>query len=70
MGETTGANGFEPHELRAATLGEIHARPFAPVTTPSRILHYAFTTDSAGAVRAANALADLCLAKNLPAPNR
>jgi uncharacterized membrane-anchored protein len=36
---------FEPHPLRGAVLNEVHARPFAPVVTPCRILHFAFLTD-------------------------
>jgi uncharacterized membrane-anchored protein len=37
---------FEPHPLRGAVLSEVHARPFAPVETPCRILHFAFLTDA------------------------
>src|SRR5258706_14161547 len=33
-----------PHRLRAAILGEVHARPFTPIETPRRILHFAFDT--------------------------
>lgn len=34
-----------PHPLRAAILGEVHARPFTPIATPRRVLHFAFDTD-------------------------
>ena len=34
--------------VRAAALGEVHARPFAALQTPTRVLHFAFTTDAAG----------------------
>ncbi|MDE2364178.1 MAG: DUF3422 domain-containing protein [Hyphomicrobiales bacterium] len=67
---TTGANGFEPHELRASALGEIHARPFAAISTPSRVLHFAFTSDAAGAERAVDDLVALCAARGLPTPDR
>ena len=33
-----------PHALRAAVLGEVHARPFTAIETPHRILHFAFDT--------------------------
>ena len=39
---------FTPHPLRGRVLGEVHARPFAPVETPRRILHFAFMTDEDG----------------------
>ena len=32
------------HPLRAAVLGEVHARPFTPIETPRRVLHFAFET--------------------------
>lgn len=64
-----GANGFEPHELRAGALGEIHARPFTRAETPSRILHFAFTTDGAGAARAVEELAALARSRGLPPPD-
>ena len=46
---------MEPHVQRAALLAEAHARPFHPVATPRRFIHFAFTTDAAqsGADRAA-----------------
>ena len=54
-----------PHPLRAAVLGEVHARPFTPIETPRRILHFAFDTagDAAQADRAA--LADFCARREL-----
>ena len=64
-----GAYGFEPHELRAAALGEIHARPFVRVETPSRILLFAFTTDAAGAARAVEALVELARSRGLAPPD-
>jgi uncharacterized membrane-anchored protein len=33
---------LSPHPLRAAVLGEVHARPFTPIETPHRLLHFAF----------------------------
>jgi uncharacterized membrane-anchored protein len=54
-----------PHRLRAAVLGEVHARPFTPLETPRRILHFAFDTsvDAAKVDRAA--LADFCARREL-----
>ncbi len=57
-----------PHALRAAILGEVHARPFTAILTPSRLLHFAFDTsaDRGGADRAA--LAAFCGSRGLAAP--
>jgi uncharacterized membrane-anchored protein len=33
-----------PHPLRAAILGELHARPFTAIAVPSRVVHLAFDT--------------------------
>jgi uncharacterized membrane-anchored protein len=46
---------LSPHAQRAAILGEVHARPFTPIETPCRVLHFAFDTagDRAQADRAA-----------------
>jgi uncharacterized membrane-anchored protein len=35
---------LEPHPLRAAVLGEVHARPFTAIEIPHRVLHFAFDT--------------------------
>ncbi len=69
MNKTSGANSFEPHELRQSALTEIHARPFALIQTPGRILHFAFTSDAAGAAHAAEAVAGLCVEHKLATPN-
>ncbi len=54
-----------PHPLRATVLGEVHARPFTPIETPRRVLHFAFDTtgDAARADRAA--LAEFCERRGL-----
>jgi uncharacterized membrane-anchored protein len=67
IGDTSGAR-LAPHPLRAAILGEVHARPFTPITTPARVLHFAFDTPGEPATRAREALADLCTRRGLPAP--
>jgi uncharacterized membrane-anchored protein len=43
IGNGDGAR-LSPHPLRAAILGEVHARPFTPIETPQRLLHFAFDT--------------------------
>ncbi|MHB2167204.1 DUF3422 family protein [Alsobacter sp. R-9] len=57
-----------PHPSRDAVLGEVHARPFHPILTPRRFLHFAFMT--AGAVPGADraALTAFCVARGLPVP--
>ena len=61
---TEGAR-LEPHPLRAAILGELHARPFTPVETPRRILHFAFATAGEAAKRDRAALAEFCERRGL-----
>jgi uncharacterized membrane-anchored protein len=56
---------LNPHPLRAAILGEVHARPFTPVNTPRRILHFAFDTAGDAAKRDRAALADFCVRRQL-----
>lgn len=60
-----------PHPLRNRVIGELHARPFAPIATPARILHYGFLTDEAAASQDRAALAEYCeaLAVNGPSPS-
>jgi uncharacterized membrane-anchored protein len=60
---------FTPHPLRGRVLGEVHARPFNPVETPRRILHFAFMTDEEAAARDRGALAALCESLGVPAPS-
>src|SRR5215471_6748954 len=56
---------LNPHPLRAAILGEVHARPFTPIETPKRVLHFAFDTTGDAAKRDRAALADFCARRNL-----
>lgn len=59
-----------PHPLRAAVLGELHARPFVPVHTPARIFHMAFIVDRPQALADRAAFAALCAARGQPGPAR
>jgi uncharacterized membrane-anchored protein len=54
-----------PHPLRATILGEVHARPFTPIATPRRVLHFAFDTSGDAAKRDRAALADFCARRQL-----
>jgi uncharacterized membrane-anchored protein len=56
------------HPLRAAILSELHARPFATMETPRRVLHFAYVTDGGQATSAVDALAAFCSQRSLPAP--
>jgi uncharacterized membrane-anchored protein len=51
--------------LRAAVLGEVHARPFIPIATPRRLLHFAFDTPAEAAKADRAALAALCAKRGL-----
>jgi uncharacterized membrane-anchored protein len=54
-----------PHPLRAAVLGEVHARPFTPIETPRRILHFAFDTAGKAAKLDQAAFAEFCARRGL-----
>lgn len=59
---------LEQHPLRAAILGELHARPFTAIATPSRILHFAFDTSGGKALADRAALTAFCAERGLAAP--
>lgn len=58
-----------PHPLRAAILGEVHARPFTAINVPARMLHFAFDTSGPRAQADRAALADFCAKRNLQQPS-
>ena len=53
------------HALRAAVLGEVHARPFTPIETPRRILHFAFDTTGERAKADRAAFSAFCVGRGL-----
>ncbi len=57
-----------PHPERGAILAEVHARPFAPLETPRRLLHFAFMTDSRQAAADRVALSRFCAERGVPGP--
>lgn len=65
IGNGDGAR-LAPHPLRAAILGEVHARPFTPISVPTRVLHFAFDTSGAAAQADRAALMKLCESRGLP----
>jgi uncharacterized membrane-anchored protein len=56
------------HPLRAAILGEVHARPFTPVEAPRRILHFAFETSAERGEADRAALYKFCAGHDLAPP--
>ncbi len=56
------------HPARAAVLAELHARPFASMETPRRVIQSAYVTDAGQAAQAARELAEFCAKRSLPAP--
>jgi len=58
-----------PHPLRAAVLGEVHARPFTPISVPSRILHFAFDTSGTRAQADRANLTVFCTSRGLQPPS-
>ena len=67
MAKTEPTN-LAPHPQRARVLAEVHARPFAAIETPRRILHFGFMTDPAAAAADRAALADYCASLGLSGP--
>ena len=65
---TIGSEKLTPHPLRAAILAELHARPFTPIATPARVLHFAFDTSGERAAADRKALSALCRERGLAAP--
>src|SRR3954470_11020117 len=67
---TIGGNGarLTAHPLRAAVLGEVHARPFTPIETPRRVLHFAFETTAERGEADRAALTAFCTTRGLTAP--
>jgi uncharacterized membrane-anchored protein len=59
---------FEPHPWRGMVLGEVHARPFADIAPPRRILHFAFMTDAELAERDRKAFGEFCAARGHRGP--
>jgi len=61
---------FRTSPLRERVLGEVHARPFRPLTSPRTILHYAFLTNSDEAAEDHAWLSELCISRggHGPAP--
>ena len=67
---TIGGNGarLTAHPLRAAVLGEVHARPFTPIETPRRVLHFAFETTAERGEADRAALTEFCATRGLVTP--
>jgi len=60
-----GGTRLTAHAMRAAILGEVHARPFTPLQTPRRILHFAFDTAGEAGRTDRAALTDFCVRRGL-----
>ena len=63
-----GGERLTAHPLRAAVLGEVHARPFTPIETPRRVLHFAFETTAERGEADRAALAAFCTSRGLIGP--
>ncbi len=66
---TMGGGALVDHPLRAAVLGELHARPFTPIETPRRILHFGFLIDATAAQAERAALAAFCAGNGVAPPS-
>lgn len=59
---------FRTSPLREQVLGEVHARPFRPLSTPRIVLHYAFLTNSEEAAEDKAWLSEFCTSRGAPGP--
>jgi len=59
---------MDDHPQRAALVAEAHARPFRPIATPRRCIHFAFTTDTAQADADRAALNAYCALSGVAGP--
>ncbi|WP_104702251.1 DUF3422 domain-containing protein [Roseibium album] len=59
---------FRTSLLRERVLGEVHARPFRPLTCPRTVLHYAFLTNAEEAARDHDWLSEFCMSRGVPGP--
>ncbi|SUA99831.1 Uncharacterized membrane-anchored protein conserved in bacteria [Pannonibacter phragmitetus] len=66
--QTGGLLPFGKHHLRAAVLGELHARPFRALESPRILLHYAFTCDPKAISEDRIWFADLCRSQGVKGP--
>jgi uncharacterized membrane-anchored protein len=67
---TIGSAGpLEAHPLRAEVLGELHARPFTPIKTAQRVLHFAFLKSTKSGEDDRAALTALCKSKGFKLPS-
>lgn len=63
-----GSLGFTEHQQRASVLGELHARPFLPLSMPRRIYQFAFMTDAEQAREDREAVAALAAQRGAAPP--
>ncbi|WP_420335798.1 DUF3422 family protein [Roseibium sp.] len=54
--------------MREKVLGEVHARPFRPLTGPRTVLHYAFLTNTEEAAADQAWLSEFCVSRGAPGP--
>lgn len=59
---------FRTSPLREKVLGEVHARPFRPMSCPRTVLHYAFLTSAEEAHADHSWLAEFCTSRGAPGP--
>lgn len=67
-GAVAGDWAVDPHPLRGAVLGELHARPFLPLSAPTRQLHLGFMTTPEAAAADRLRLKRFCEERAQPGP--
>ncbi|MEP3048492.1 MAG: DUF3422 domain-containing protein [Roseibium sp.] len=59
---------FRTSPLRERVLGEVHARPFRPLSSPRTVLHYAFLTSATEAAADQAWLTEFCTSRGIAGP--
>jgi uncharacterized membrane-anchored protein len=59
---------FAVHSARSRIMAEAHARPFVPIDTPRRILHFAFMMDHWSLLKDRAAFEAFCRTRSCPPP--
>ena len=62
------SSGLTPHPLRDFALKEMLARPFTPLPTPCRMLHFAYLPEGEARMNDRRALRGICRQRGLPEP--
>ncbi|MEP4769117.1 MAG: DUF3422 domain-containing protein [Roseibium sp.] len=70
LGPGSSLPSFRTSPLRERVLGEVHARPFRPLSSPRTVLHYAFLTNTTEAIADHAWLTEFCTSRGISGPTQ